>query len=297
MPAVKRKTPAKKKPAAKKRTPARRRAAPQGGLQALGARLDDALRGLWSAFVTYTAVGLTALALIVLLMLFAGGYFWNVGERIETLTGRAVKAAGFAVTRVTVKGADNISDRAIMQALWSDADGSVIGRSLLHLDAEEARDKIERIGWVRAAAVQKLWPNTVHISVREHRPAALWQNGLGELWLVDLSGRKLDRVAMTDYTELAVISGTDDPGSAYDILVELQSRPDLKARVAGIVSVGDRRYDLRFRNDFTAKLPDDDIGRALDRLDGLGAGTGKLSASLDYIDLRDPKWAYVKPKS
>ena len=40
----------------------------------------------------------------------------------------------------------------------------------------------------------------------------------------------------------------------------------------------------------------EDVGAALDRLQGLGAGTGDLAESLDYIDLRDPKWAYYKPK-
>ncbi len=45
-----------------------------------------------------------------------------------------------------------------------------------------------------------------------------------------------------------------------------------------------------------APAEEDERAPIEERLDGLGAGTGKLSESLDYIDLRDPKWAYYKPK-
>ncbi len=260
-------------------------------------RLKTGLAELGAGVLSVVAVGLAAIAVLAVVMLMAGGYFSNIGTRIDTLTGRAAKAMGFSVTRVSLYGSDQLSNREIMLALEDDEAGSVLGRSLLHVDAEDARQKIERLGWVQSAAVERLWPNTVHISVRERRPAALWQDGAGRYHLIDLSGALIAEVPPVEHTDLPVVAGSSSPETAIPLLTALYERPALMSRVAVVMSVGDRRFDLRFRNDFTARLPEGPAGPALDRLEGLGAGTGKLSETLDYIDLRDPEWAYLKPKS
>ncbi|WP_031551059.1 cell division protein FtsQ/DivIB [Parvularcula oceani] len=297
MPAVAKKKPAtRRKTQSPKRKTGRQTKAKSGALQRTGARLDGVFGNLWSSLLTYAAVGFTALGLLVLFMLFAGGYFSNIPDRLSALSETMVRGAGFSVARVTLKGGTDLAERDVMQALWTDEKGSVIGRSLFHVDAEEARTRLESIGAVRYAAVTKLWPDTVHVSVTMRQPEALWQDEAGVLHLVDVDGVSLRPVSSNAHTDLPVIVGTRTPAGAMDILAELRRRPALLSAVAAIVSVGDRRYDLRFRNDFTAKLPQDDVGAALDRLQGLGAGTGDLAESLDYIDLRDPKWAYYKPK-
>ncbi|MBB4659864.1 cell division protein FtsQ/DivIB [Parvularcula dongshanensis] len=292
---AKRKAPAKRRGTTAART---RKTAPKGGaMQRTGARLDDVFKRAWSGFLTYAAAGVTAMGLIALFALFAGGYFVNMGERLGGITAGAARAAGFSVSRVTLKGGHSLTEREVLRALWTDEEGSVLGRSLVHFDAEAARGKLEALGPVRYAAVAKLWPNTIHVSVIERSPEALWQDSGGVLHLIDGEGVSLRPVAPAERTDLPVIVGTSAPGAAIPVLSELKRHPQLLKTVAAIVSVSDRRYDLRFRNDFTAKLPEEGIEEALQRLEGLGAGTGKLASSLDYIDLRDPKWAYYKPKA
>ena len=293
MPAVK-KSPAKKR-SAPRRTPARAKT-PQGPLARAGARTDDLMSAAWEHLVTGAAVGVTALGLLAVLALLAGGYFMNMGERLGGVTASAAQLAGFSVTRVTLKGGEGLTEREVMRALWTDQAGGVLGRSIFHVDGEGARRKLEALGAVRHAAVTKLWPGTIHVSVELRSPEALWQDGQGVLHLVDADGVSLRPVGPTDYTRLPVIVGAAAPSEAAGILEILAGHPDLYAEVAAIISVSGRRYDLRFRNDFTAKLPETDIDEALVRLSGLGAGTGKLAGSLDYIDLRDPSWAYYKPK-
>lgn len=305
------KKPASRRPGAKAKTAARRgpagrpaikrRAPARGGaLARTGARADEIVSSLWSNLLSFAAVGVTALGVLALFALFAGGYFHDFGSRLSGVTSAVARGAGFTVGRVTVKGAQSVTEREVMAALWSDEDGSVLGRSLLHVDAEEARARVEAIGAVRHAAVTKLWPDTVHVSLEERWPAALWQDEAGILHLIDEEGVSLRPVGAEAHTDLPVIVGTQRPAGALGVMAALRERPDLARSVAAIVSVRDRRYDLRFRNDFTAKLPaesgEGEVAEALARLDGLGAGTGRLSESLDYIDLRDPKWAYYKPK-
>ena len=294
--------PAVKKPVRKKtaRKGGARRKTPQGAMERLGASADVVLRGAWSRVVTGTAVGVTALGLLALLALFVGGYFMDFGARMGALTSSGARLAGFSVARVTLKGGAGLSEREVMQALWSDTDGSVLGRSLFHVDAAEARARLEALGPVRHAAVAKLWPDTLHVSVSLRTPEALWQDKAGTLHVVDADGMVLRPASPTELTDLPVIVGTDHPAGAQDLMAALRRRPALLGTVAAVLSINDRRYDLRFRNDFTAKLPEAGdavtLEEALDRLEGLGAGTGKLAEKLDYIDLRDPKWAYYKRK-
>lgn len=252
---------------------------------------------LWSGVVTYAVVGLCVAAVATVLMLAAGGYFANIGERIETLSGRATKAIGFSVGQVTAKGQGEVSDRDIMNALRDPIDGEILGRSLMTLDVHELRSRVETLPWVKSAAVQKLWPDTVHVTIVERAPIALWKDRNLNFHLIDAHGIALDVVEDTDAVGLPILTGTDDPTSAVDVLTALAAREQLYDRIAAVISVNDRRFDLRFRNDFTAKLPESDIAAALDRLEGLGAGTGKLAANLRYLDLRDPRWAFFRRKS
>ena len=278
------------------KTPARRKPASRGPLARAGARTDDLFGALWERLLTGAAVGVTALGLVAVFALLAGGYFMNIGERIGGVTASAARFSGFAVTRVTLKGGAGLPERDVMRALWTDERGSVLGRSIFHVDGRTARERLEALGSVRHAAVTKLWPDTIQVSVSLRSPEALWQDGSGVLHLIDAEGVSLRPVGLTDYTGLPVILGTDAPGDAAPIVAALAKHPDLLAETAAIVGVSGRRYDLRFRNDFTAKLPETGVDGALARLSGLGAGTGNLAGSLDYIDLRDPSWAYYKPK-
>ena len=221
MPAVAKKKPAtRRKTQSPKRKTGRQTKAKSGALQRTGARLDGVFGNLWSSLLTYAAVGFTALGLLVLFMLFAGGYFSNIPDRLSALSETMVRGAGFSVARVTLKGGTDLAERDVMQALWTDEKGSVIGRSLFHVDAEEARTRLESIGAVRYAAVTKLWPDTVHVSVTMRQPEALWQDEAGVLHLVDVDGVSLRPVSSNAHTDLPVIVGTRTPAGAMDILAD-----------------------------------------------------------------------------
>lgn len=261
-----------------------------------GFSFRDWWSNLSSSLMTYAVAGLVCAALLAVLMLFAGGYMVNVGDRLNRLTASVARSVGFTVTRVSVSGAANVTDREVMMALRDPAYGSVLGQSLLHVDAESARLRIEELGWVDVAAVQKLWPDTIHVSIIERSPVALWQDGTEAVHLIDRTGTIMGRATLTDYTNLPVVADAATPAEAGTLLGALAARPVLYGRVAAIQSVSGRRFDIRFRNDFTARLPEAPYDEALNRLDELGAGTGRLAASLEYLDLRNDEWAYLKPK-
>jgi len=49
------------------------------------------------------------------------------------------------------------------------------------LNLESVRAALEKLPWVRKAEVRRVWPSRLEIRVEEHRPAARWGEGRGEL--------------------------------------------------------------------------------------------------------------------
>ena len=49
------------------------------------------------------------------------------------------------------------------------------------LDLEDARGMLERLPWVRKIELRRVWPAGLEVTIEEHRPAARWGEGRGEL--------------------------------------------------------------------------------------------------------------------
>lgn len=234
--------------------------------------------------------GLVAVLLIGAALLWSGGVIGRIGEDVTRSAGqstaRAMIAAGFDIRRITVVGRDKTSHYAIENAL-----GPVTGMSLMHFSPDEARARIEQIGWVRSAAVSRLWPNQINISIRERTPAALWQVA-GSLRLVDHGGAIIREIGAYEYTDLPMIVGVGAPEAAAGILAVLDEVGLFDGRITALVRVSDRRWNLRLGNEMDVKLPETGYGQAVRDLAVLHEAVGVLERNFEYIDLRDPERAF-----
>ena len=163
MPKVKKKTAVKKK----RKTTKKKRAS--GGI-------FETLHNVWLRFSRAMIAAFVLIALLAVAMLWSGGYFGVMAERLQQTVNAGTVAAGFEVRRITVKGLEQTGQQELKTAL-----GPIVGSSIVGFDPFSARSRIEDIGWVRSAAVMRLYPDTVHVSVRERVPAAVWQHA-GDFW-------------------------------------------------------------------------------------------------------------------
>jgi len=266
MPAVKKKTAKTKKRSAKNKS---------GGLLAT-------LQELFSRFSSAAIAGIAVVLVAGAGILWAGGYFGLLGEQVNRLASSSAAASGFDVRQITIMGADKTSEDELLTAM-----GPVVGSSLLHFDAYAARARVEDIGWVRSAAVSRLLPNTVHISVREREPAAVWQLS-GKLHLIDQDGAVIREIGAYEYSNLPLIVGAGAPGSASNVLKALRKESALWGVASALIRVGDRRWNLRLKSGADVKFPEYGVERAVQDLGKLQAAYGILDRTLEYIDLRDP---------
>jgi len=268
----KRAKPAAKKPAGKKAGPAL--------IERIGAVSQN-----------YALAGVAGVAVLLAIgagVFWAGGYFGLIGEKVGDALDRGAVAAGFEIRRVTLKGRTQTANDEIEDAL-----GPVIGASLLHFDVHSARARIEELGWVRAAAVSRLLPDTVQISIREREPSAVWQVS-GALQLIDESGAMIKEIGTYEYSNLPLIVGAGAPEAAAGVLKALRAHPELKDMTAALVRVSERRWNMRLRNGLDVKLPETGYAQALDELSALQSAHGTLDQNLEYIDLRDPERMVIR---
>lgn len=236
-----------------------------------------------SGFTRILKAALVVTVLLAVIFLWAGGYFGLLGEHVSRMSGSAAVLTGFPVRNVVVRGLENTPP-----AFVRDAVGPVAGTSVFHTDPGAIRARVEEIGWVHSAAVSRLLPDTLYISVREREPAAVWQME-GRLYLVDYEGSVIGVVDVLQYPHLPLIVGAGAPEAASGMLRVLQEMPELEKHTAALVRIGDRRWNLRTTKGTEIRLPENDAAGAVRDFFLLYTELDIPDGTLEYIDLRNPE--------
>lgn len=134
----------------------------------------------------------------------------------------------FALRTVIVEGAPPAVERDVRAALAPD-----LGSSLVSLDREGVRRRLEALPTVVSASEDRDFPHTLHIVVAPEVPAAVLRRGAGS-WLVSGRGRLMRRLEPGSSRELPRIWVT---GSAVPVGAFLHGTP---ARVAAAAAVAGR---------------------------------------------------------
>ncbi len=233
-------------------------------------------------------------ALVVALVVGSAAWMWTSGWVASAANGvgatlvQYTAAAGLTVREVYVTGRQRTPPEAILEAL-----GVVRGSPLVALDPAAARRRIEALGWVREAAVERRFPDTVFVRLQERVPLALWQRK-GKLVVVDLDGVVIDGATSRKFTDLKLIVGDDAPANAPDLLAIMASEPELSKRVEAAVRVGGRRWNLRLDNGIDVQLPETDVAAAWRRLADFDRRHRLLARDITAIDLRLPDRVVVR---
>jgi cell division protein FtsQ len=82
------------------------------------------------------------------------------------------------------------------------------GKSVLTIPLDKRRSKIEEIGWVESASIQRVLPNRLRVDITERTPVAFARNG-NEIVLIDSHGVLLDRARDMDM-RFPIVSGVSD---------------------------------------------------------------------------------------
>ena len=93
---------------------------------------------------------------------------------------------------------------------------TTVAGNFFTVDLETARTAIEKLPWVRSAAVRRLWPDGLSLTVEEHEAVAQWRHLNGDHALVNKQGEVFVADLPEDAPALPRLSGPE--GTAAEIL-------------------------------------------------------------------------------
>jgi len=226
------------------------------------------------------ALALAVLTGIVLHGASRAGSFEEAQGPLAGLPGRAASLVGLAADDIQISGLAQHDVSEVLTALHVKP-----GASLLGFDADAGRQSLERLPWVKAAAVSREYPNLLRASVVERHAIALWQNGTN-VDLIDESGANMGRSTFTVGNAMPLVTGEGANIAAADLINQMSAIPGLQQRVTAAARVGARRWNLYLDTGAKLALPEQGAADAMKTAWELEQSQGLFSKGITVIDLR-----------
>jgi cell division protein FtsQ len=218
----------------------------------------------------------------------AGGHVADIVGWLKDARDQAANAAGFRIVAISLTGPKEVSREEVLTI------AGVTGHaSLLFLDAEAARTRLMANPWIADAAVLKLYPDRLQISVTERQAFALWQKD-GTVNVIAADGTVLEPFVEDRYRGLPLLVGKGAERAGHDFLAVIDHYPDIGAALRASVFVAERRWNLRLEGGVDVRLPETNVEQALDRLVSLDREKKLLSRDIVMVDLRLPDRVTVR---
>lgn len=226
------------------------------------------------------------LSVIVTLLIFAGLFFLtnilnSFKSDLRVKFYKFSSEAGLVLENVAIGNLKNITKNEIEEALHATK-----GKPIFAIDLAGVKKELEENKWVESAMVARKLPNTIIVAVKERTPIAIWQFE-GKLYLVDSDGNRITAYQGQKFDNLIQVVGNDANIYAQNLIDELNKYPALAARVKSAVRFGQRRWNLNFNDNFTAKMPENNFAAAYHYLATLNKNNKLFGNNYKILDLRD----------
>jgi cell division protein FtsQ len=213
------------------------------------------------------------------------------GSSLAGFRERLGKAADMRVQDVVIEGRANTPEPLLRAAI-----GVSKGDPILGFSVEQARQRIETLTFIEHASVERRLPGTIVVAVKERRPFAVWQHE-GKFDLIGRDGQVVHDQNLASFGGLPLVVGEGAPARASQMLDMIAAIPGLKDRIAAVVRVGDRRWNLSLKNGTDVMLPEGAEQPALTRLMELQTQHQLLDRPLAVVDMRLPDRLVLRPRS
>ena len=200
------------------------------------------------------------------------------------------RAGGFQVRYVKLSGQKETSDSAIVATVGLDPQAT-----MLTIDVDATRGRIERLPWVTKATVRKVLPGTLDVTIVEASAYARWRDE-GEEVLIAEDGTVLADEVPFRFAELPLVVGPGANEKVKEARALLDAHPEISGRTTAALLVNHRRWDLLLYSGATVRLPEVGAGDALVRLADLESQGALIDMGRVVIDMRLPDRTAVQLK-
>jgi len=211
-----------------------------------------------------------------------GSSLFDVREAFARSADGAAAGVGFDIDEIEVAGVSGARAEEVRALVVPEG-----RQSILSLDPNDVRARVQSLDWVADARVRRLWPSTIEIEIERRQAYARWQED-GQVSVIDYNGERLLAERAIDHPDLPLVVGQGAGPAAEPLLIALENLPQLRERLRALVRVGDRRWNVELESGTTIALPEEGAPHALEQLEGLQAQHALLDRPLTQIDMRAP---------
>jgi len=241
---------------------------------------------------------IAALAVIILFIVGITGTVWSavssgwVENKMELVKNNIIEAtatAGMVVKEINVTGRQETSPSDLIETL-----DIKIGTPILKVEIEEARLRVESLGWIKSASVLRLLPNVIILDIKEREALALWQRNRRPPVLIDREGTVIQKRNLGKHSHLPLVVGQDAAKNAAVLIDLLHRHPLIFNEVKVAIRVSERRWNLRLKNNIEIRLPAEEIATALNQLSEYQNKHSLFDRDIIAVDLRLPNRLIVR---
>lgn len=103
----------------------------------------------------------------------------------------------FTLRSVSIEASPGTALRFVSTTLLRNSSARAVEGNFFAVDLDKVRARYEALPWVRRAAVRRVWPDRLIVTIEEHRPLAIWGAGQlinthGELFAANLAEAEED---------------------------------------------------------------------------------------------------------
>jgi cell division protein FtsQ len=216
------------------------------------------------------------------------GWFVDAGARASEIWTAAAGQSGLTVQAIELSGRKSMPLSVLRHAVNIER-----GDPILLVDLKALQGRLQGLGWISEARVERVLPGRLRVEIVEREPFARWQVN-GQTRLIDKQGVVLELDDERPFRSLRRVVGAGAATQAADVIASLGREPALFNRVTDMVAVRERRWNVVFDNGVVVRLPEDGIDLAWSRLARAQADGAILDRDVVAIDLRAPDRMFVQ---
>ncbi len=199
------------------------------------------------------------------------------------------------IDSVEIKGLKYVDKQDIVSAMYTlDINDKLIMRSSI----SDIHNQILNIPIIESALIRRiLWQNKIIINIKERSILAVIKNKIndGKILLLDENGNTISYILSNKFDHLPIIEDSDHPEKVIPIYKYLKDKK-IDEYVYGFTMVSDRRWNIRFKNNLTIKLPAKDWKNQMNMVLHIDERVNLFvkENAMTYIDIRIPDKIFFK---
>ncbi len=195
---------------------------------------------------------------------------------------------GFKIKSITVKGRKYTPRNDILRSIDADR-----GQSIFRVDVAQVKQNLNKIGWIKTATVERRFPDTIFITIKERTPSVIWQLNR-KLKLVDRQGTIITNKNIRRFSHLKVLVGKSANKNIDGFFKLISSSKLLEQITTAGVFISERRWNVMLLGKIEVKLPASGAVDAWQLLANYAKEKNLFARNIESIDLRVPNKILLK---